>query len=402
MEAKPRPLLGSLLGLLLGIATVALLWQLGVVPPDRLVLFGVLAIMIALVTIVLTQRTVLVRKRFILVMVLCGLMAGVAVAGIPDAVAAGSITDGCSANATSSLASKTPDQTSIADPFDVTRTDTVKWNAKSAGVLTNWRGSLGVDVGGFQVMIWSASSATKDLPTALAGSADVASLLGDIGGGTGIRLAGIYRMYGHLDANQRVCDMSGYVQVQGDGAFTGTLNMALWIALGALGLIVVIMAGVVRYSITQSARATGGTAAPYAASQPRSIKKPPEEPVQPADGGRQKGFDAQGRSRKEREKAARPGTEEARLEGRARDGSRATGARLGEQVGAPGDDQAAGFNAMARGQDQAQDHDDLAETRADGDVVAGTNEPDASTSLADDTEAPPTAIGKDKLAGQTD
>ena len=135
MEAKPRPLLGSLLGLLLGIVIVALLWQLGVVPPDRLVLFGVLSITTALVTILLTQRTMLVRKRFVLVMVMCGLMAGVAVAGIPDAVATGSIASGCSANATSSLDSKTPEQTSIADPFDVTGTDTVQWTAKSAEVM---------------------------------------------------------------------------------------------------------------------------------------------------------------------------------------------------------------------------------------------------------------------------
>ena len=73
MEAKPRPVLGSVLGLLLGIVVVALLAQLGVLPPDRLVLFGVLAVSdSALVTIMLTQRTALVRKRFIMVMVVAG------------------------------------------------------------------------------------------------------------------------------------------------------------------------------------------------------------------------------------------------------------------------------------------------------------------------------------------
>jgi hypothetical protein len=392
MEAKPRPLLGSLLGLLLGIVIVALLWQLGVVPPDRLVLFGVLSITIALVTILLTQRTVLVRKRLILVMVLCGLMAGVAISGIPDAVAAGSITDGCSASATSSLDNKTPSQTSIVDPFDVTGTDTAQWDAKSAGVLTNWRGSLGVDVGGFQVMIWSARSATEDLPKSLSGSADVASYLGDIGGGTGITLAGIYHVYGHVDADQRVCDMSTYVRVQSLGAFTGTLNMALWIALGALGLIIVIMAGVVRHSITRSARAARGTVAPKATLEPRSIEKP----AQRADGGRLNRSDTQGRSRKERDKAARPSAEDARRDGRSRDDSRATDRALGEQVRARGENQARGDDAMAQG------HDDVGQALADGDVLPDTDAPDASTSLADDTEAPPTASGEDKPAGQAD
>jgi hypothetical protein len=402
MEAKPRPLLGSLLGLLLGIVVVALLWQLGVVPPDRLVLFGVLSITIAFVTILLTQRTVLVRKRFILVMVLCGLMAGVAVAGIPDAIAAGSITDGCSANATSSLDSKTPAQTSIADPFDVTGTDTVQWNAKSAGVLTNWRGSLGVDIGGFQVMIWSARSATEDLPKSLSGSADVASYLGDIGGGTGITLAGIYHVYGHLDADQRVCDMSAYVRVQSEGPFTGTLNMALWIALGALGLIVVIMAGVVRHSITRSARSAGGTAAPEATPEPRSINKRAEEPAQRADGGHQKRSDTQSRSRKERDKAARPSAEQARQEGRVRDDSRATNVALGEEVGARGENQPLG-QGQPRGDDPAAGYDAMA--RGEGQPL-GDDQPQGYDAMAqchdDDIEATPSTEGDDKPAGQAD
>lgn len=95
MQAKPRPLLGALLGLSLGIVIVALLSQLGVVPPDRLIQFGVLAVTMSLVTVILTQRKALVRKRFILVMVLSGLMAGVAAAGVPQTIAGGSMTDGC-------------------------------------------------------------------------------------------------------------------------------------------------------------------------------------------------------------------------------------------------------------------------------------------------------------------
>jgi hypothetical protein len=141
------------------------------------------------------------------------------------AIAWGSIADGRSADATSSLDSKTPAQTSIADPFDVTGTNTVQWNAQSAG---------------------------------------------------------IYHVYGHLDADQRVCDMSAYVRVRGAGPLAGTLNTASWIALGAQG------------------------------------------------------------------------------------------------------------------------QHDVAETRANGEVLPETDEPDASTSLADDTEAQPTATGEDKPAGQAD
>ncbi|MBC7299067.1 MAG: hypothetical protein H5T82_09245 [Demequina sp.] len=347
MDAQPRPLLGSFLGLLLGIVVVALLWQLGVVPPDRLVLFGVLAVTIALVTIVLTQRTALVRKRFILVMVLCGLLAGVAVAGLPGTIAGGSISEACSADGTSSLDSKTPDQTSLADPFDVTRTDTVQWNGASADVLTNWRSALGLDIGGFQVKVWDGSSANDERTQSNSGAADVESYLGDIEGSTGIRLAGIYHVYGHLDADQGTCDMSAYVRVQGEGAFTGTLNMALWIALAALILITAILAGVVRHSITRSATVAGGPSSAAVAADP-----PPTQ-------NRAKGNPARaesGRGTKPESQRSAPG-EPMGVEG---------------QHPMPGDD----------------------EPRARGDIAGGTREPDASS--------PPGEAGATPNDGGTD
>jgi len=117
--------------------------------------------------------------------------------------------------------------------------------------------------------------------------------------------------------------------------------------------------------------------------RPRSIKKRAEEPAQRVDGGHQKRSDTQSRSRKERDKAARPSAEQARQEGRVGDDSRATDVVLGEEVGARG-------------------HDDVAETRADGDVLPDTDEPQSSTSHDDDTEAPPSTEGDDKPVGQAD
>ncbi|NYI41117.1 hypothetical protein [Demequina lutea] len=387
MDAKPRPLLGSLLGLLLGIVVVALLWQLGVVPPDRLVLFGVLAVTVALVTIILTQRTVLVRKRFVMLMVLSGLLAGVAVAGIPDAIAGGSITDGCSADGTSSLGSKTPAQTSIADPFAVTRTDTVQWTAGSTAVLTNWRSALGMDVGGFQVKTWSGSSANNDQKQSNSGSAAVASHLKDIEGSTGITLAGIYHMYGHLDADQRTCDMSAYVRVQGEGAFTGALNRGLWIALGALSLITIIMAGVVRHSITRAARAAASGLAPMAAAQPPATSKPPAEPTQPSEAGRQTSTDTRSRPPQEPNKAAPASRETPGSNVRATDNAPV------EQMGARGVEPTQGVEPMPG-------NGEAAVPGADGDVLPETDNPGATTPLSDGPEAPPITDSPDRPAGE--
>ncbi|HZL81247.1 MAG TPA: hypothetical protein VFC06_04810 [Demequina sp.] len=289
MEAKPRPLLGSLLGLLLGIVVVALLWQLGVVPPDQLVLFGVLAVTIFLVTSILTQRVVLVRKRFILVTVLCGLMAGVAVAGIPDMIAGGSISDGCFAEGTSSLGSKTPDSTSVADPFDMTRTDSVAWTGESVDVFTDWKSSTGIDVGGFPVEIWSGSSANEDQKQSNSGVEDVSGRLADIEESTGIALAGIYHVYGNLDANEGGCDMSAYVRLPGEGVFAGTLNLVMWGTLAALIVIILIMAGVVRHSITRAAfpGASASGAAAAAATDPSPTENRAKESAPRAESGRE-------------------------------------------------------------------------------------------------------------------
>jgi hypothetical protein len=371
--------------MLIGIVVVALLWQLGVVPPDRLVLFGVLAATIALVTIMLTQRAVLVRKRFIVVMALCGLMAGVAVEGIPDAISAGSLSEGCSAEGTSSLDSKAPDQTSIADPLDVTKTDTLQWNAGSTEPLTNWRGALGMDVGGFQVMIWSASSASEDIPKSLSGSADVASYLGDLDGGTGVALAGMYHLYGSLDADQRTCDMSAYVRVHGEGAFAGTLNVALWIALGSLILVVVVMGGVVRHSITRSARAAVRGSAPESPTAERHA----EEPARRAERAKRKRSGKRSRSPKEPDEAAPASREESGRDVRPWEDA------FERSIAAQGEEPVPGQEPL-QVHEPAQVHDEFVPSASDGGGLADSHQPEASTSAVDDADAPPTTDGEHK------
>lgn len=379
MEAKPRPLLGSLLGLLLGIVVVALLWQLGVVPPDQFVLFGVPAVTIFMVTSILTQRVELVRKRFIVVTVLCGLMAGVAVAGIPDMIAGGSISDGCFAEGTSSLGSKTPDNTSLADPFVMTRTDSVAWTGESVDVFTDWKSSTGIDVGGFPVEIWSGSSANEDHKQSNSGVEDVAGRLADIEESTGIALAGIYHVYGNLDANEGGCDMSAYVRLPSEGAFTGTMNLSLWGSLAVLLVVILIMAGVVRHSITRAARAVAGAAAPAAAApaDPSPTENRAKESAPRAESGRETKPDSRRPEPKAKDKPERawrqePGREEP-----------ATGAASGQQMG-------------AEGQYPMPGGDEVIEPRAEGDVLGDAEEPGAS-SPADAPDAPPSGDDKPQV-----
>jgi hypothetical protein len=286
MKATPRPLLGSLLGLLLGIVVVALLWQLGVLPPDRLVVFGVLALTVALVTMILTQRVALAPKRFITVMIVCGVSAGVAVTGVPQTAAGGSLTDGCYAEGTSSFGTKTPGDTSVADPFEMTRTDTVDWNASSDDVFTNWVSSVGISVGGFPIKIWNGSSANDGMVQSNSGSEDVATRLADIESAAGVKVAGVYHLYGQLDADQGSCEMSAYVKIEGEGAFAGTLNLVLWTLLTVLVIVIVIVAVVVGNSIRKAATTVAATTvgAGASAAQPVPPTQAPLPPAAPNDG----------------------------------------------------------------------------------------------------------------------
>ena len=84
MKPRPKPLVGLVLGLLLGLVIVGLLWQLGVAPPDRFILFGVVAVSIALVELIVTQTLKRGKKRFVTVMIIAGVFGGVALTGIPE------------------------------------------------------------------------------------------------------------------------------------------------------------------------------------------------------------------------------------------------------------------------------------------------------------------------------
>src|SRR4051794_10190747 len=102
MKPRPKPLVGLLLGLLLGLVIVGLLWQLGVAPPDRFILFGVIAMSIALVELIVTQTVRRGKKRLVSVMIIAGVFGGVALTGIPESfMDAGTVSDGCSLEATS-------------------------------------------------------------------------------------------------------------------------------------------------------------------------------------------------------------------------------------------------------------------------------------------------------------
>ncbi|WP_084102074.1 hypothetical protein [Demequina sp. NBRC 110051] len=268
---RPKPLIGALLGLLLGIVVSALLWILGVTPPDRLPLFGIVAVAIAVTTYLTTLAPRHATGRFATAMVLAALCGGVALTGIPEYVGTGSLSSGCTAEATSSLEPdpRGPAQTSATDPFDVTQDDTVVWSASTENELTEARPSVALMLGGFRVPLWNGQDAYSG-PLDLTGEDSVDAREQIVRDAVGFPLTGTYHFGGDLEGSTGGCEAYAYVRVAHDGAFVGTLAITLWVLLGVVVALIVVAATLTARSLVIARRhgapttdritTTGGTA----------------------------------------------------------------------------------------------------------------------------------------------
>ena len=284
MKPRPKPLVGLVLGLLLGLVIVGLLWQLGVAPPDRFILFGVVAVSIALIELIVTQTLKRGKKRFVTVMIIAGVFGGVALTGIPETfLDAGTISNGCSLQATSGDQTVKPTDTSAFAPLDTTPTGTISWESSTDKVLTNWHSGLGMYIGGVALPLWTAERANSEQAQSWSSTEQVADYLKKIEDQTGLQLRGTYHVYGYIHADEGNCDMAGYIRVNAENPFATPLIIALWVAGALLFVITVSIAMAVRRSIRdsksyaeQAALASSATATPGAEG---SAAAEPTEPV---------------------------------------------------------------------------------------------------------------------------
>ncbi len=264
-QARPKPLLGALLGFLLGGVSMALLTVLGVLPPDRLPLFGILALAVLVSAYLLTQRVALARGRFITVMVISALLGGVALAGIPEIARGGSTTTACLVTATSSMEPEptAPSSTTAVDPFRVSTTDTVSWTTATDGAVTQADATLSLMIGGFAIPVRNATFAEGSELTQWNGDLSVESQLDSIQDSSGMLMTGTYHFAATADTDGEECSGNAYIRVEPTGAFDGLLLVLLWALMGLLLIAIVVLAIGVRRSIRESdaALAMVGTSA---------------------------------------------------------------------------------------------------------------------------------------------
>ena len=278
MKPRPKPLVGLFLGLLLGLVIVGLLWQLGVAPPDRFILFGAVAVAIAIVELLVTQTTRRGKKRFVTSMIIAGVFAGVGLTGIPEVfMNAGTVSDGCTLEVTSGDQTVSAADTSAFAPLDTTPTGTLEWTSSTDAVLTNWDTALGMYIGGIPVELFTAHRDNAEKATAWHGSEDVADYLKKLEDQTGLQLRGTYHVYGYVHADEGDCEMAAYIRVNAENPFATPLIIALWAA-GALLLVIITWVAVsVRRSI-RDAKAFAAQEAAIATATGATDTEPPAVP----------------------------------------------------------------------------------------------------------------------------
>ncbi|WP_156165108.1 hypothetical protein [Demequina silvatica] len=272
MTPRPRPLLGMLLGLLLGLVVVGLLWQLGVLPPERTVLFGITALTVALVTGLLTREPARARGRYTAAVVVAAMLGGVALVGIPELVTRGSISDGCTLEATVGDTTVTPAGTSAFAPLAVPADGVVTWTAAADSPIAVTDRVAGVVIGGFEIPIRTLSGEASPETQEISGEVAVADAITWIQDRAWLEPSGVYHAYGSVAGGAAACALDGYVSVAPAGLFATNTLVILWIALGVLLLLTAWAAFAVRRTFAGATRddavVAGAPATGFAAGQP--------------------------------------------------------------------------------------------------------------------------------------
>lgn len=238
-EMKGRPIVGAVLGGLAALVIVLILQQGAVAPLTRFSVFVALGLGIGLGSLLLSgvYRVVTV---YVVQSVAVALLA-LGLTGIPALGAHGGITGGCTASGASTYPDiATPATTSIANPFDVDPDGLVRWKGTSPGPFTDWDGVIAMDIAGFAVPIWTYSAANELLESEKSGIRDVAADLDELESYSGIRLSGVYHVWGEYDAEEGFCEFDAYVRIAPESLFAGPILVGLWSALALIVLIIIV------------------------------------------------------------------------------------------------------------------------------------------------------------------
>ncbi|MGD2060104.1 MAG: hypothetical protein PVF87_04500 [Acidimicrobiia bacterium] len=248
-----KPLTGTILGILIGIALAVILARQGVWPLDQLTLFfipaitGVIGLLLLSIRRASSGTFTLVIALLILVPMLIWGALGFAVINQN-----GELNGGCRVFAASDVDQTDVLDTSRRDPFVIDPDGGLAWEADSPTVFQDYEWEINVVLGGIPVTIDSDTEANS------AGDQDNDGDVADIrayASDRGIdidQLVGVYQVSG----SAATCDGFGFVQILGDGLDLITLIAIISLITFLVILIVLMFVG--RGGATAASAASGG------------------------------------------------------------------------------------------------------------------------------------------------
>lgn len=235
-QSRGKPVLGAVLGAVLGVIAVLILQQGAVVLPTRLVVFGILGVATSAGSLLLTVAYR--RPAVIAIHSLAVLAVAFALTGVPAMTARGDLSGPCTVSAVSSFPDDgSPAASSATDPFDIDPDGTLDWRVAFPEPYETWSGTIGTDIAGFRVPVWTQRLDNTLLETSREGTRDVASDLREVEEISGLTLTGVYHVFASVKAPGGACKADVYVRIAPNSIFSGPILQGLWTCAAIAALI---------------------------------------------------------------------------------------------------------------------------------------------------------------------
>ncbi len=228
------------MGLALGAATVAWMWQMAIVPPDRLPMFGVLACGTAVGIYVGMARSDWTLKKAATWATAPALLVVIALTGTSETVTGGSLRGACSLTLTVDGNQWSPSDTTGIRPLDIADDAAVTWRVGAEGDAKSAM-PVGIRIGGWDVPIWNGTFPGDAETRTWIGDADVGRYIDELSVLSGITISGTYHVFAYLTDDSAPCAVNGYVSRRPHHPFDGPILTGLTLALVTLvGMLVAV------------------------------------------------------------------------------------------------------------------------------------------------------------------
>lgn len=232
-----RPLTGTILGILIGIAVAVVLARQGVWPTDQLTLFllpsitGLLGL--ALLSLGRSEGS---TAALVISLIILIPMAVWGALGLGELNQQGELNGGCEVAAASDIDSTEVTDTSRRDPFQIEPDGGLDWAATSPTVFQDYEWEIHVVLGGIPVPLDSGTEPNEEGTTV---NGDEVGKVGTYAGERGMDidlLTGVYEVGGFA----ATCDGFGFVELVGDGLDPVAL-IAVIVAIVLLIILIILM-----------------------------------------------------------------------------------------------------------------------------------------------------------------